>query len=261
MKIVTQYLRGLIPAHKRIERCYRTFLESGEREIHLLGEYVAAGDVAIDAGANLGSYTLKLAELVGPSGRVVAVEPVPELGKMLKTAVPRLGLPIDVLGCALSDKEGEAELTIPIENGIYRNALSSLNAAGAGRRFTVKTRTLDGVRRDIGRRVAFVKIDVEGHELPVLRGGESFLRADRPTLMIEIEQRHSPTPIAQTFEFLHSLGYRGSFFDVSRARRDLSEFDAAQHQRVERAGEHDYVNDFFFTPIELSLSNAKRSVA
>ena len=261
MKVVKQYLRGLIPAHQRIERSYRTFLESGEREIHLLGEYVGAGEVVIDAGANLGSYTLKLAELVGPAGRVVSVEPVPELAKMLKRAAPRLGTPIDVLACALSDTEGQAELTTPIENGIYRNALSSLNSVGKGRRITVKTRTLDDVRREIGCRVSFVKIDVEGHELPVLRGGESFLRADHPILMIEIEQRHSPTPIAQTFEFLHSLGYQGSFYDSNRARRDLNEFDARQHQRPDAAGAPDYVNDFFFTPLEMSAPLTRRSIA
>ena len=125
-------------------------------------------------------------------------------------------------------------------------AAASLNPVGTGQRITVRTATLDALRKDLNKKVSFVKIDVQGHELPVLRGGQQFLQSDRPTLLVEIEQRLSPTPIQQTFEFLQSLGYVGYFYKPGGYRRPLSEFNAAKHQHLDSVGTPEYVSNFFF---------------
>ena len=59
--------------------------------------------------------------------------------------------------------------------------------------------------------VGFIKIDVEGHEEAVLMGGATLLERDRPTALIEIEERHKAGAIDAITERMNGLGYRGFF--------------------------------------------------
>src|SRR5207248_7153229 len=135
----------------------------------------------------------------------------------LSRATQRLRLPVQVCDFALSDRAGSADLFIPDDR-----AFASL-VNGTGARMTVRTRTLDDLRAEVSRTISFVKIDVEGHELAVLRGGVRCLDEDKPTILVEIEERHSRTPMSETFDFLLSRGYRGSFLDFSGCARSLPE--------------------------------------
>ena len=97
----------------------------------------------------------------------------------------------------------------------------------------------------------FVKIDVEGAELDVLRGGAETLRRCRPLLLVEIEQRHHREPIAEVFEQIALFGYDGAFLDGSGRLRPLSAFDVERWQleavlRPDRG--QPYINNFFFSP-------------
>lgn len=78
-------------------------------------------------------------------------------------------------------------------------------------------------------RIAFIKLDVEGHELAVLQGSVRSLRAFHPTILVEIEQRHQEADISETFAYLENLGYRGSFV-APDGLRPLAEFDVQRHQ-------------------------------
>jgi hypothetical protein len=89
---------------------------------------------------------------------------------------------------------------------------------------------------------------VEGHELSVLRGAVETLKKHRPNLLIEIEQRHSAVPIAETFAFIEAQGYRGEFLSPDRQRHELSEFKMDAHQPPV-AGRGQYVSNFIFTPV------------
>jgi FkbM family methyltransferase len=246
-----EIVRAVAPTHWRFERAARLFAAEGEREVKVLSQLVERGTVALDVGANMGGYTYALCEHVGADGRVIAVEPVPHLAKLIERATRRLRLPVTVLNCALSSEEGTAELHVPMEDGAEKPAFASLESDkhdGAGRTLRVPLRRLDDVCRNVGSRISFIKIDVEGHELAVLRGGVDTLRRLKPNLLIEVEQRHSRVPIANTFSFLASIGYRGEFLDASGQTRPLEQFDPNAHQRPERAGTHDYVANFVFRP-------------
>jgi hypothetical protein len=107
---------------------------------------------------------------------------------------------------------------------------------------------LDDICRRICTRVSFIKIDVEGHELEVLLGSVDTLRRDRPILLIEIEQRHSPVPISETFDFLASLGYIGEFLDAHGRCQPQFYFDVTEHQtrRLDAVGTPEYINTFVF---------------
>ena len=80
-----------------------------------------------------------------------------------------------------------------------------------------------------GRRVDLVKIDVEGHEMSVLRGASVTLRKYLPAMLIEIEQRHLDCPIKDVFAEIDDIGYVLYFIDGA-ALRPISEFDLEKHQ-------------------------------
>ena len=74
---------------------------------------------------------------------------------------------------------------------------------GAGTPMTVPRVTVDSL--DLSD-VRFVKVDVEGHELPALRGAEQTVRRDRPLLLVEVEERIQP--IEPVLALLGGWGYR-----------------------------------------------------
>ena len=242
-------LRGFIPAHRRFNRSGKAFFENGEREVHALPGLVEQGTVVVDIGAHIGSYTYCLCKLIGPEGHVVAIEPLPDLAKMLTRAVSHLHLPVTVYNCALSSKEGEADLSVPVMNGGRAAGFATLESRDFknGKSYHVKLRRLDDICKDHPGRLSFIKIDVEGHELEVLRGGVETL-ARRPNLLIEIEQRHSAIPIGETFAFLDSQGFRCEFLDENNQPHPLTEFDVKTHQDVTKVGTDHYVSNFIFRP-------------
>jgi FkbM family methyltransferase len=245
-------LRRITPAHRRFVRAGESFWARGEREVRLLPELVEPGSVAVDVGAHIGDYTYSICRAVGPHGRVIAVEPLPDLARMLSRAVRRLALPVDVVHCALSSSDGgEAELTVPMEYGERMAGYATLErrAVKNARTFRVRLRRLDDLCRDVTSRISFIKIDVEGHELQVLAGAGETLRRHRPNLLIEIEQRHSAAPIEQTFEHVINAGYRGEFLGHGGESIPLSEFDPSEHQQSDRPPGRLYVSNFIFRPV------------
>ncbi len=109
---------------------------------------------------------------------------------------------------------------------------------------TVEISPLD----DLGlRNIAFMKIDVEGHEAAVLRGAQQLLQAESPVLLIEIERRHHSTSFEQVEDFLRTFSYTcwrlhaGSLMPVRR-----QEIDALQAKTPE--GNPAYTHNFIFVP-------------
>lgn len=129
---------------------------------------------------------------------------------------------------------------------------ASLSEAGLGEaegklELTVGTTTLD--KEDLVD-VGFVKIDVEGYELAVLRGARGLIERERPVLMVEIEQRHLDMPMSEVFRYVEGMGYEGWFY-LRGVMRRLEDFDPDEHQRGLRDDmrrPRDYVNNFIFTP-------------
>ncbi len=134
------------------------------------------GDVFVDAGANIGYYTILASKLVEPTGSVISVEMLPDTAAILRRHVTLNSLDnVRVVEAALSDVAGET-LTASAPPGKFGQA--SLGVGGSCASVSVSTTTLNDVLRDVPR-VALMKLDVEGVELRVLKGaGDSLTRID-----------------------------------------------------------------------------------
>ena len=201
-------------------RIRRGTFVSDEPEFRLLSRWVARGDWVIDVGANVGFYTKRLAELVGPKGRVLAFEPVPETFVLLASNLESCGLcNVTLFNAAVSESAGVAAMRIPrhADTGLKNYYQAHLLGAGDGE-LSVLTVSLDALH--IPQAVKLVKIDAEGHELSVLRGMRETLARDHPTLIVE-----APGP--EVRELLGSLGYADTRFagspNVVFRRKDMSE--------------------------------------
>ena len=174
-----------------------------EPEAAHLRRFVAPGDVAIDIGAEYGLYTVMLADLVGRDGRVEAFEPQPGPLQFVRTVTRALGLQSSttVHHGALGNRTGTATLSLPRRGGlpVHGRAFITDGSSGLGpneeftahREREIRLTTLDRAVEVLGLpSLSFVKIDVEGFEPAVVEGGAASIRRLRPTLMIEIEDRH-----------------------------------------------------------------------
>ena len=234
--------RLLPPKVHLVAFAYKNFL-IGDPIIRRLAELVDPQRTAVDIGANIGVYSYFLARRCP---RVVAYEPNPRVAERLRRAAAGN---VEVVRRGLSDRPGRATLSVPIIDGRQVHGLGRLAPNGneqPATRFEVELARLDDEPlTDVG----FIKIDVEGHEESVVRGGERLIRRDRPVILVEIEQRHTPTPVADIFGRIESLGYEG-FFLKSGKLRPVAEFDVARDQNIAnlpRAGTA-YINNFVFRP-------------
>lgn len=156
-----------------------------DREIRELARMLPPDPVVLDVGANIGFFTVGLAHAAG--ARVYAFEPMPRNVERLRENVDGNGFAarVVVTQTALGDAPGELWLAPEPGGASTGNAgPSSPDAAGAVR---VRVRTLDHVAADLGiQRCDLVKVDVEGAELAVLRGGAELLRRSRPLIYVEL---------------------------------------------------------------------------
>ncbi len=150
----------------------------------LLG-FVRAPMVAIDVGANLGYYTLLLADLVGPAGQVHAFEPNPRIMQRLTHSVAVNGFSgrTTLHAAPLSERAGE-RVRLIVPDGEPKNAHILAEEAAGGAGLALLTTTIDDVIGDGP--VDFIKIDAEGAELAIWHGMRRLLDRRRPlTIFLE----------------------------------------------------------------------------
>jgi FkbM family methyltransferase len=221
-----------------------------EKELSILPLLVCRELDSVDVGASYGDYAMPLS---GLCRHVHCFEPVPEVRDQTRKRVEAQAN-ISIYPCALSDRTGLATLRIPIftseegeKSNTYLSTIEPENKlhSNAERRESVLVSSLDSFNLT---EVGFVKIDVEGHELAVLRGAKELLRGSSPNLLIETEERHRPGAVNSVRELLESFGYVGVFYsDAHRAFIPMSDFVPEVHQRSEDLGSWRYANNFIFS--------------
>jgi FkbM family methyltransferase len=209
---------------------YRRMLErqtdSNQPEFVIIRELVHAGDSVIDVGANIGLFTSYLSRLIGSRGVVHSVEPIPVTYDILSSSVNGLGLPnVRLWNFAASDHDGTALMEIPHYRGLSRENFYQARIVSdakdlAPRTYTVPLRALGALPELAKRRHAFIKIDVEGHELAVVKGAMSLISTSKPSMLIEVSgnMEDAGSPAAELSGLLVDQGYRSYWLDDGRLR-------------------------------------------
>lgn len=160
---------GVVPA-------YEDILSDGYRR------FLKHGDVAVDIGVNHGVHFDRLKECVSPTGRIVGFEPVPDFVDVVRS---RHGPTIDIRAKALSTQPGRGQFIHMTKAAGESGFKERTNEADRGaKNIEVEISTLDLELPDLDS-LAFIKIDVEGHELSVLEGGCNLISSTRPIISVE----------------------------------------------------------------------------
>ncbi|MDA8796631.1 FkbM family methyltransferase [Aquiluna sp.] len=163
----------------------------------------AEGDTVLDVGANIGNHSIFLAEHFG---MVHSFEPNPLAFELLKINVTHSGLDERVIihNFGLSDHNG----TLPFRTSSQNLGASRVqNAAGEDSK-RIPVCSLDQLDLEVEGKIALIKVDVEGHELNVLRGSEGILREHKPAILFEQSRHDIQNGTSEAISFLESLDYK-----------------------------------------------------
>lgn len=174
-----------------------------ESEMCGLRALVRPGSVCIDVGSAADLYTTVLSRLAGPAGQVHSIEPLPFAHLLwARLLSARRACNVRHHCLALGTEAGTAPMSVPVGRyGLVTGRSYLVRQAGgpdSNAEFADQVPVIVSVdrlddfcaREAIGR-VDFVKVDVEGGELQVLEGGRDVIETHRPTMLIEIEARHT----------------------------------------------------------------------
>ncbi|MFQ3670906.1 MAG: FkbM family methyltransferase [Verrucomicrobiia bacterium] len=165
-----------------------------------------AGDWCVDVGANIGEVALALAVAVGPKGRVMAVEPHPRTCGWLRENIALNGLEhVTVVQVGVGEKAGVMRLT--------DSRRDDMNHVTDGEGVDVEVKRLDELVKEWNQ-LDLLKVDVEGYELPVLRGGAAVMSRVR-CVVVEICQDNFRRFGYETGDLLEWI--RGSGFSLFRS--------------------------------------------
>jgi FkbM family methyltransferase len=201
----TRYGLMVYPANDIfIGPCLETYGEYGPEEGNIFRQIVNPGDVVADVGANIGSHTLLFSELVGPAGQVLAFEPQRKIFHMLCANLALNG--IANVATYQNGVGGEPGVLMVSSPGTQEMAnFGGISLAEQGNE-AVGILTLDSLGLE---RLDFVKIDVEGMEEAVIRGGETTIRRLKPKLYVENDGGEEKIEkSASLIRAIRDLGYR-----------------------------------------------------
>lgn len=190
-----------------------------------LADALGAGDVFLDVGANVGFFSLLAARLVGPTGAVWAVEPVPaNVAQIQHNARRNRFRNLAVVDAAASSSAGTTTLLLAVHPGgaVIASAGAPPDPAGA---LEVRTVRIDDlVASGQVRPPTVVKIDVEGAELDVLEGMPATLRDHRPVVVCEVDGRDDAAVASQRSAVVALLVHAGYDVEVLPRSYDASDW-------------------------------------
>jgi FkbM family methyltransferase len=250
---IRELLAGLVPKSLIIRKYAMADLRSGEPELRSLPVLCDKSRSAIDVGANYGVYSFFMAQY---AAHVTAIEPNPKYANFVRRALPS----VEVVEAAASDHLGVANLRLPAPSAMFgmatvedENSLGGVETAA----IPVRLLTIDSLNMT---NVGLIKIDVEGHELAVLRGAETTIDRDGPAILIEAEERHRAQSVASVRELLGAHGYRG-FFLLAGCYEPVETFKVELHQDMRPVGgggrSQGYVNNFLFLRDDVDATLAR----
>jgi FkbM family methyltransferase len=187
---------------------HRGMLKNKYPELFFLRHLLKPGDTCVDIGANVGYYSTFMSKLVGPSGKVIAVEPVKLFADLFKHNAKRWALNnITLEQTALGAEEGTVTMGTPRIDGVLRHGLTHIVADGEDtsnmHTYQVPITTPQKLFAS-ATKIDFVKCDVEGYEVFLFPLFADLLLKHKPVLQIEISGQDN---ITRMLDILVPLGY------------------------------------------------------
>ena len=186
-------------------------LEQGdwfEDEIALFRDLIRPGDRILDLGANVGVYSISAAQRTGSNGRVISVEPCNETFKLLDRSAAAFDN-MTAINIAVGDKNGRGYLEL--DSGPEFNKVR----AGEGDGEAVNITSVDELAERVGiDHFDLIKIDVEGYEIPTIRGAKKIIEEGDPIIFYEAGGGKSVD--LELVDVFQKLGYDSYFFWAPR---------------------------------------------
>jgi FkbM family methyltransferase len=150
-----------------------------------LQQQVKPGMQIIDIGAHIGLFSVCCSQLTGPEGKIICFEPTPGTYSILKNTL-RLNHCDNVIPClaAVSDKEGTATFYVSHTEGCNSNSLVKNKSDNQLSAYDVQLVTIDSIVAEYAIHPSLIKIDAEGAELDVLKGGINTYKQHKPVLIL-----------------------------------------------------------------------------
>lgn len=158
-----------------------------EDEIRFVRSCITPEMTAVDIGANYGLYSTAIANQLGDKGKLYSFEPTPDTAQALRETIKENGLDkkVELLETGLSDHAGEASFYA--SKNAELNSLHAENAEGA-EKITISLDTLDACAERLDwQNLDFIKLDAEGEEINILKGGQTVLTEKSPLIMFELK--------------------------------------------------------------------------
>lgn len=198
--------------------------EGYEKDVtNIINDIVKPGMICADVGANVGYFTLLLASIVGPEGRVYAFEPEPTNFAFLERNIALNKFTnVTLIQKAVSDSTGNASLYLDANN-LGSHTLSKNNTLMNAGKISVDTITLDEFFSTKNLMPNFLKIDVEGAEGLVFKGANRILSKENVKIVMEYFPHHLKNIGTDPKELLESLENKG--FKIRRINVEQDELE------------------------------------
>lgn len=179
-----------------------------------LEKHLKEGDIVLEAGANSGTETLLISRLIGDSGKVLAFEPVPHVLEKLKNNLRLNAIRnVEVMPIALGAKEQEIDFFVhPLNHPNQGMGSKSINSALE--KIVVTQKTIDSLFEE--NRITkfdFLKMDVQGAELDILKGARVSITRFRPKIFLEASEGWSN--VSEIYSYLKGLNYNVLYLNPS----------------------------------------------
>jgi FkbM family methyltransferase len=199
--------------------------EWAQNEIDFISQFIHPRDVVLDVGAHVGVHSRAFSKLVGPSGHVHAFEPNPASQQLLLENIrlaPTPNITAHLFAASRQNKTSARAADTANNTGNF-HIMPDTESDAAPSVVTVPTRSLDSLGLDVAN---FIKVDVEGHEVDVLKGGLALIAKSRPVVFCEANHLDDA---AKLFSFASNIGYevfhvRSRAFNIDNSNGSQEDF-------------------------------------
>jgi FkbM family methyltransferase len=185
----------------RLYFLYKQYFEKPNLEV--ISRFVGEGDFCIDVGGGFGFYAVEMAKRVGKSGFIISCEPDLVNYKRCLASIQSRAYEnqVDVRNIGLSSRRGIGWLQIDKRNPANHKVIDTEEGNA------INLETVDELFNQVGRVPSFVKIDVQGHELEVLKGASSLIAKKQTSFLVEIDPCNDAQSTQEIWGLMVGNGY------------------------------------------------------